>query len=243
MAGAGKSTIARTVARQYHAKNQLGASFFFSRGGGDLSNAGKFSTSVAVQLAQPSPSLKRCICKAIAENRDISTRVLSEQWELLVLGPLTKAEVNSLQSPLLLVIDALDGREDERDVTVILKLLASAGMLTAIQLRVLVISRPETPIRLGICEMAGILHQDLVLNNVPRNIINHDVTIYFRQELKDIETSAEIIACLTEKACGLFIWAATACHFIRNGKRVASKRLSLILEGGNSERSPEKELD
>jgi NACHT domain len=243
MAGTGKSTIALTVARQYHTRNQLGASFFFSRGGGDLSNAGKFFTSVAVQLAHQSPSLMRCICEAIAKNTDIGTRVLSEQWELLVIGPLTKAEADSLQSPLLLVIDALDECEDERDVTFILKLLASASTITAIQLRVLVTSRPETPIRLGFREMAGILHRDLVLHNVPQEIINHDITVYFQQELKDIELSAEIIACLTEKACGLFIWAATACRFIRNGKRVASKRLSLILEGGKSERNPEKELD
>src|SRR4051794_3002651 len=41
MAGTGKSTIARTIARELQAQNCLGASFFFSRGGGDLSHAGK----------------------------------------------------------------------------------------------------------------------------------------------------------------------------------------------------------
>jgi hypothetical protein len=37
-AGTCKSTIALTVAREYSAKKRLGASFFFSRGGGDLSH-------------------------------------------------------------------------------------------------------------------------------------------------------------------------------------------------------------
>ena len=35
----------------------------------------------------------------------------------------------------------------------------------------------------------------------------------------------------------------TACRFINEGKRVANTRLSLILEGGDSNRNPEKELD
>jgi hypothetical protein len=48
MAGTGKSTIARTVARGYNDRNRLGASFFFSRGGGEVSHAGKFFTSIAI---------------------------------------------------------------------------------------------------------------------------------------------------------------------------------------------------
>ena len=108
MAGTGKSTVARTVAREYHAQNKLGASFFFSRGEKDVSNVGKFFTTIAVQLAQKSPTLRSRICEVVAKNGDIDTRVLSEQWELLVLRPLTITEAGSLQLPLLLVIDALD---------------------------------------------------------------------------------------------------------------------------------------
>src|SRR5947207_1158148 len=43
-AGTGKSTIARTVAREHYDRNNLAASFFFSRGGGDVGHAGKFFT-------------------------------------------------------------------------------------------------------------------------------------------------------------------------------------------------------
>ena len=39
------------MARQYFDQKQLGASFFFSRGGGDVGHAGKFVTSIALQLA------------------------------------------------------------------------------------------------------------------------------------------------------------------------------------------------
>ena len=41
MAGTGKSTIACTIACKYHDENHLGASFFFSRGGGDVSHTDK----------------------------------------------------------------------------------------------------------------------------------------------------------------------------------------------------------
>jgi hypothetical protein len=37
-----------------------------------------------------------------------------------------------------------------------------------------------------------------------------------------------------ERPSGLFIWAATACRFIREGKRFAVRRLHTILEGSSS---------
>jgi hypothetical protein len=40
--GLGKPTIARTVTCEYSEQKRLRASFFFSRGGGDVSHAGKF---------------------------------------------------------------------------------------------------------------------------------------------------------------------------------------------------------
>jgi len=38
----------------------------------EMSHAGKFFTSIAVQLASKSPSLKRYICDAIADQSDIA---------------------------------------------------------------------------------------------------------------------------------------------------------------------------
>jgi len=58
MAGTGKPTIARNTARKHFEEERLRARFFFSRGGGDVSHAGKFFTSIAVQLADNIPSLR-----------------------------------------------------------------------------------------------------------------------------------------------------------------------------------------
>lgn len=39
---------------------------------------------------------------------------------------------------------------------------------------------------------------------------------------------------LAVHACGLFIWAATACRFIHEGRRFAYKRLDTVLKGSSS---------
>jgi NACHT domain len=116
LAGTGKSTIARTVAREYFERKRLGASFFFSRGGGDVSHAGKFFTSIAVQLANNAPPLQRYICEAIRERSDIASKPLRDQWRQLVLGPLSKLNGNYYQSSYVLVVDALDECNDKNNI-------------------------------------------------------------------------------------------------------------------------------
>jgi hypothetical protein len=49
---------------------------------------------------------------------------------------------------------------------------------------------------------------------------------------------------LVQGASGLFIWAATACRFFRDGKRFAAKRLNTILStNSNTIAAPEKHLN
>ena len=186
MAGTGKSTIARTVALEYDNKNCLGASFFFSRGGGDVSHCGRFFTTIAVQLADMSAALKRAICEAVARRRNIANQTLHDQWNQLIVEPLSKLEFNSIQSPWILVVDALDECEGENDSRAILQLFTEARSLAGIQLRVLVTSRPETPIRLGFKTMPAMVHYDLALHDVCRTTIIHDLSIFFKDELGKI---------------------------------------------------------
>jgi ABC-type molybdenum transport system ATPase subunit/photorepair protein PhrA len=80
LAGTGKSTIARTVARNHFEKKRLGTSFFFSRGEGDVGHAGKFCTTVTVQLANNVLNLHRHIYDAVINHGDITSLSLHEQW-------------------------------------------------------------------------------------------------------------------------------------------------------------------
>jgi hypothetical protein len=253
LAGTGKSTIARTVARKYFENGQLGASFFFSRGGGDVGHASKFFTTIAIQLARKSQSLQQHICDALRKNNDIATQSLGDQWRQLVLGPLSNLRGDLHSSSYILVIDALDECYNDKDIQTILKLLAEAQALKTVRLRILLTSRPEIPIRHGFYQIPETEHQDVVLHNISSSIVNHDIAIFLEYNLRlirqehpiDIDRpDEEVIRCLVQNASGLFIWAATTCRFIQQGKRFAAKRLAVILEqSSHAITAPEKHLD
>jgi hypothetical protein len=125
MAGTGKSTIARTIAQSFADKAQLGASFFFKKGEDDRGNASRFFTTVATDLMVHIPGLIAGIRKAIDADPGISEKALKDQFEKLILQPLTETK----QAPpkalgLVVVIDALDECEREEDVRAILQLLS-----------------------------------------------------------------------------------------------------------------------
>jgi NACHT domain len=258
MAGTGKSTIARTIAQEYYGK-RLGASFFFSRGVKDRSHAGKFFTTIAVQLARIC-ALKQHICTVVDEHPDIAGQGQRYQWKHLILEPLSKLLANSCQSPLILVIDALDECDGDKDVRGILQLFAEAKSLRPIQLRIFITSRPETPIRLGFREIPEILHRDLALHQISPTIVNKDISIFFEHKLEEIRNASYIlpvgwpghekVSFLVQKAHGLFIYAATVCRFIEQGGEQwpPDDLLCLILQGDanniiTTDESPTKDLD
>ena len=252
LAGTGKSTIARTIAREYYEQKRLGASFCFSRGGGDVSHAGKFFTSIALQLTDKSPNLKRYICQAIAEHSDIANQALRDQWRQLILQPLSKLDSSSFHPSLVIVVDALDECEGENDIRIILQLFAKARSLSRVPLRVFMTSRPEVPIRYGFYHLPDSEHQDFVLHNISPSIIDHDITVFFDHQFKIIRQERGLavdwpgrqsIEVLVRKAAGLFIWAATACRFISEGRRYTARRLLLLLEGNTSLTKPEIQLN
>jgi hypothetical protein len=243
LAGTGKSTIARTIARKYFEQSRLGASFFFSRGGKDVGHANMFVTTVALQLANSIPPLQQAISDAIKERSDILSHALSDQWRQLVLGPLSKLAGGSYPPSYVLVVDALDECNDDKNISVILHLLAEARSLQTIRLRIFLTSRPEIPIRHGFCHIPNSEHQDFVLHNISPSIINHDISVFLEYYLRVIRQErsldatwpgAEVIRRLVQIASGLFIWAATACRFIREGKRLAAKRLNTILNASSN---------
>jgi hypothetical protein len=96
-------------------------------------------------------------------------------------------------------------------------------------------------------------HQDFVLQDIPPATINHDIFLFLEHNLRIIGRKWSlganwpgevVLRQLVQYACGLFIWAATACRFIREGKRFAHKRLDTILKGSSGGVTvPEKHLD
>jgi hypothetical protein len=251
IAGTGKSTIARTVAHTWAAQKQLGASFFFSKGRGDLGHAAKFFTSLADQLAKSLPDIKPYISRAIEKYPDICKRGLGDQWKYLVFKPLSKLnELLPQPRAVILVIDALDECEGDDDTRLILRLLAEAK--EAVRLRVFVTSRPETPIRLGFNIIPEAAHQDFVLHNISDTIVRHDISIFLYHELDIIRREnrlyegwpgQEKIELLCHRARGLFIYASTACRFIRDPSWDPDESLALLLTDDYIGQTATRELD
>jgi len=252
LAGTGKSTIARTLARTSFEKQCLGASFFFSRGSGDTSNASKFVTSIAKQLADSVPSLEQHICDSMKKCRDIVNQSLRDQWQQLVLHPLSKLGDNSSKATYVLVVDALDECDNDENIQIIIKLFGEARSLKTIRLRIFLTSRPEPPIRYGFEQLPAADHQDFVLHDISSSIVNDDIRTFLEKNLKNIAKKRflaagwpgdEIISRLVQRASGLFIWADTACRFISNSK-FAKTSLDMILVGSNTTiNAPEKHLN
>ncbi|KAL2816634.1 Quino protein amine dehydrogenase [Aspergillus cavernicola] len=236
MAGTGKSTISRTIAGRLKGQNLLGASFFFKRGEHGRGNAKMLFSTLAKQLGVAIPQMIPGIRKAVEDDPDISERVLGEQFEKLVLHPLLSIKQGPTTT-LVIVIDALDECDQEGDIQLILRLLPQVQKSNSIQLRFLLTSRPELPIRLGFKAVTN-NYQDLVLHKIPKPVIERDLTLYFENKFSELRQERSylsdwpgdrIIRTLVERAVPLFISATTLYRFISDKKRNPEKSLRAIL--------------
>jgi hypothetical protein len=233
MAGTGKSTISRIVAKNFDDKGDLGASFFFKRGEGDRGHAGLFIETIATQLVQKVPSLAPHVQKAIEADPVISGKALKVQFETLVLQPLRKMQTDPQKpSRIVIVIDALDECDQEEDIGIIIRLLPQAQLITSVQLKFFLTSRPELPIRLGFGDISG-KYEGLALHQIPEPIIKEDISAFLEHELatirhnynKSVRLNRQLPAdwpgrtnvhVLVGMAMPLFIFATTVCRFVRD---------------------------
>ena len=249
MAGTGKSTISRTVAQTFADGDQLGASFFFKRGERDHENASLFFSTIAHELIRQIPALRPHIQEAIDDDPGIAGRALKEQFDKLIFRPLIDASSRQARSSIL-VIDALD-ECDRDDVRIILSQLRR---LSKTNTRVFLTSRPELPIRLGFAQMHTETHRDIILHNIPPSTIQHDISVYLKDEFARIRDDhqhllpsdqplapdwpgAQALGTLTQLAVPLFIVAATVCRFVGDLNSNPRKRLDIILERPIGQRS------
>lgn len=233
MAGTGKSTISRTLAKWFHGQGCLGASFFFKRGERDRGSAALLFTSVCSRLVIWEPALAPYVRAALDADSAVTSKALKEQFERLVLEPLSKLPTHSVKRrKVVLVIDALDECERDDDIRMIVYLLSRTKTLSSIQVRAFVTSRPEVPIRLGFNEIKG-KYQDLVLHDIPQPVIGHDISVFLADKLERIRhdynstcrqerrlppdwPGSSIVQTLVQMAVPLFIFAATVCRFIED---------------------------
>jgi len=242
MAGTGKSTVSRTVAQAFAKDNLLGASFFFKRGEGDRGKAALFFPTISRQLVRKLPALEPYVREAIDADQAIG-KALDIQFDKLVLQPLRRIQH---AMTVMIVIDALDECDGEKDVKNIISLLAQPTALPSACLRVFITSRPELPIRLGFKNVQG-KYQNLALHQIPKPTVERDISAFLEYELARIRDaynseafeglelptdwpSKDDIQTLTRMAVPLFIFAATICRFVEDAYSDPSDQLRKVLE-------------
>lgn len=110
------------------------------------------------------------------------------------------------------------------------------------------------PIRLGLRAMPGIIHHDLVLHHVSRAAVDHDITLFLRDKLREMREEFEDLPTncpgddkiehLVEQTDGLFIFAATVCCFIKgDGQWFPQDLLDFVLPDTGPGQLPDWERD
>ncbi|KAJ5961138.1 NACHT and WD40 domain protein [Penicillium vulpinum] len=238
MAGTGKSTISRTVARSFKQNMQLGGSFFFKRGEGDRGTAMKLFTTLAQQIMNAVPELVPMIRKAVRDDPFIAKRGLRQQFNKLLLEPLLELKSSSTRRILVIVIDALDECQSDQDIRVILQLIPQFQELETVQIRVFLTSRPEMTNRLEFFKRVNIDYMYGLVSEIPEDVTAHDILLFLKHRLAQIgkERSlsvgwpGEIKTQQLLKVSGpLFIFAATICRIISDPQRDPTDSLENIL--------------
>lgn len=235
IAGAGKSTISRTIADTFAHQNRLGASFFFKRGEADRGGLAKFFTTLATDLVQRQPAFAPLVKEAIDADSSIFTKSAADQFRGLIVGPLSNFPGGPDQiHPIVVVVDALDECDHDKDIELLIWLFSRFAQPAFIKLKFFLTSRPELPLRLGFKKIEG-TYKDFILHKVPATTIESDISVFLQHELSNIRKNYNllrpdslklpeswpgdnIIKILARMAVPLFIVASTTCRFIADHK-------------------------
>ncbi|KAF9526553.1 hypothetical protein CPB83DRAFT_459613 [Crepidotus variabilis] len=264
-AGAGKSSIAQSIAELCSEKGLLIGSFFFFRAAPLRNNPKRLSASLAYQLAQAMPFTLPHIAACITTNPAIFESSLQEQITKLFVQPLCKgyAEYPGLSNqPKLIILDGLDECDKPSVQQHILVALAKVFQGTTLPIVVLVASRPETHIsatfessdELSHIQTAHIgLNNDYDSDKDIRIFLNSKFTSMkrshpFRQYIPDQWPNVKDIDYIVQKASGQFIFPATIVRYVEFGECKPHEQLRIVVDGSKrfaSELgdSPFKEID
>jgi NACHT domain len=222
-AGTGKTTIAYTIAEDCRSHGILGASFFCSRDDAECSNTSLIFTTIAYQLGLFNSLFQQELRHIVKSNPSIGYSSPSYQLEQLIVKPLLT--LGESFPPCVVVLDALDECKDTRTTSIILSSL-SRYVTKLSPIRFLVTSRPEVNIRIAFesSELSSMTHR-FILHNIKLSVVQNDIKLYlleklaFTRQLYKLDRAwplTDDVNTLTQKSCGLFIFAATSVKFIED---------------------------
>jgi hypothetical protein len=218
-AGTGKTSIAHSVCDLL--KDNLGATFFFSRDEASRRHPTNVIPTITYQLAYNHSVLQRNICDAIKDDPDVSSKALKLQADKLITGALSK-ELES-QRTLLFVLDALDecDKENGQEGGSLIPLLFGRLRLLPFRVKVFITSRPEASIQTLFNNLTGHI-RPFVLHDIEEHVVQNDIERYLRYAFAEISRvfldggpwpGEEVIKTLVARAGKLFIYAATIVKY------------------------------
>ncbi|KAB5591832.1 vegetative incompatibility protein HET-E-1 [Ceratobasidium theobromae] len=242
MAGTGKTTLACTFCETLKKRKQLGASFFCTRTTAECRDVGRIIPTIAYQLARYSLPFQSALCRILGNDPDLSTRMISTQFERLLRDPILEVK-DAIPENLIVVIDALDECSDSNGVGSILDILFRHG--TDLPLKFFVTSRPEPSIWQRMQSQSVGARSVFVLHEIERSLVQADIELYLAEELEFMSPSPAQVQKLAELSGNLFIYAATAVRYIRAGSAFSkpSGRLLTVLAVNSNSSKKHAEID
>ncbi|CAI7584165.1 unnamed protein product [Penicillium crustosum] len=182
IAGTGKSTISRSFAKSMQKRGLLAATFFFNSGETDRASLRMFAPTIARQLADAFPVLKKDILDAAR----FASAAFGIQFDELLSKPLSKLRrTNGQQITQVIVIDALDECKDD-NIKSLLQLLPRLNQAeSSIDFRIFITSRPENPIHYLLQRIVA-KGQTIVLERIDQSTIERDIALFFERKLPAI---------------------------------------------------------
>ncbi|KAJ7167059.1 hypothetical protein C8R46DRAFT_899598 [Mycena filopes] len=219
--GTGKSAISQTVAEYCAQSNQLGATFFFSRGQGDLSDGRLLFPTIAYKLASARPELRVPMSRAIqAAPALLHSQSLEMQVKKLIVEPF--GVVPHPPSPILIIIDALDACEGTQMQHRILTLLAQLLIVHRLPLCFLVTSRTSPSLQATFD--APVFRKLTTRIGLDSFASTADVRSFLRAEFSRIQSQfnpphdpwppEDVLELVAQKSGGQFLYPATVLKYV-----------------------------
>ncbi|KAJ7785064.1 WD40 repeat-like protein [Mycena maculata] len=239
-AGSGKSTIARSVASILaEDKHTLVASFFFSRDYVDRKEIRHVPSTLAHQLADYNPQFRYLLVNFLDADR---TGILSAdphvQFQRLVVELL--AQLPPSQTTWVICIDALDECGRDRGQLFLRWLSDSITQIPA-YIRFFLTGRPDVPSYLKFDTLQSLMH-GISLDEIDSVLVSQDIHLYVNKSLDGSTWTTrdpwKIHGCdadmITSRAAGLFVFAATAVHYVLSGlpQNPPQESIDYLLKGG-----------
>ncbi|QRV88331.1 hypothetical protein RhiJN_16349 [Ceratobasidium sp. AG-Ba] len=230
VAGAGKTTVAHTVARICAERKQLASSFFFDRETETRNNIKALFTTIAADLSRMDRQIADRVTMAIEEDGRLPTAPISNQV--------------ALAKHVVIVIDALDEAWDDS----LLEILRDQVYNLPNTFRIFLTSR----LRPELGSLCNAPHVHKLEPDIDEETNTNDIRVFASHKLhglaKDMSLGSDwpgdaLTAKLMEHAGGLFQWITTVCEYLRQYDDPTAELESLLASADPRTSSAEEKMD